>query len=206
MNDINQNVPKTDGTELSRLASQLTRDRQAILAADTNEIYKTIVTDNRPKVSEEIFIKYFLEPFSNFKNIEINSPEIARWIDIAGNFYGEVDIVDKHGSVICTCPSIYQPLSIDSELDNVNFTNIARDFINKSNHFAASGINYLYGGLNYIGQSLHGNTEDNVNKWASILQYFNTKVNGGKPSLAIANNKPSTLEQKENFEEYMEFE
>lgn len=200
-------IPKTDGNELNRLAGQLTRDRQAVLAADTNEIFKTIVIDTRPKVSEEIFIKYFLEPFSNFNHLEVNSPEIARWIDIAGNFYGEVDIVDKHGGVICTCPSIYQPLQIDDELQNVNFTNMARDFINRSNHFAASGLNYLYGGLNYIGQSLHSDTENNVNKWASILQYFRAKANGTKPSLALTNNKPIIkLEEKNTFEEYMEFE
>lgn len=204
---MSNEIPKTDSNDLNRLANQLTRDRQAILAADTNEIFKTIVIDTRPKVSEAIFIKYFLEPFSNFSSLEVNSPEIARWIDIAGNFYGEVDIVDEKGLVICTCPSIYQPLKIDEELQNINFTNMARDFINRSNHFAASGINYLYGGLNYIGQSLHGDTENNVNKWASILQYFRAKANGTKPSLALSNSKViPRLEEKNTFEEYMEFE
>lgn len=204
---MNNELPKTDTNELNKLAGQLTRDRQAILAADTDEIYKTIVTDAKPKVSEEIFIKFFLEPFTNFKRLEPNSPEIARWIDIAGSFYGEVDIIDSKGTIICTCPSIYNPLQIDSELDNVNFTNMARDFINRSNHFAASGINYLYGGLNYISQSLHEDTTNNVNKWSSILQYFNSKVNGGKPSFGLPSS-PTDIKKLSapNLEEYMDFD
>ncbi len=205
---MSNEIPKTDGNELNRLAGQLTRDRQAVLAADTNEIFKTIVIDTRPKVSEEIFIKYFLEPFSNFNRLEVNSPEIARWIDIAGSFYGEVDIVDNQGTVICTCPGIYKPLAIDSNINNIDFTNVAREFINKSNHFLASGTHYLHSALNYVDTNLHENTKDTINTWATILKYFRDKRDGIKPTLAVAN-KPvdvkKTFELPDDLSDFIEY-
>ena len=200
------NVSEVNKNELEALASKLSADRRALMSADTDVIYNTIVNDARPKVSEKIFIQYFLEPFSNFNSLKADSPDIARWIDLAGSFYGEVDIVDVQGVVICTCPGIYKPLEIDSNVNNIDFTNVAREFINKSNHFLASGTSYLHSALNYVGTNLHENTKDNINNWASILKYFKDKRDGIKPSLALKDNKTTfTKPQDINLNDYMEF-
>ncbi len=205
MSDI---ISQTNKNELELLASRLSNDRRAMLSADTDIIYNTIVKDNRPKVNEKIFIQYFLEPFSNFTKVPADSPDIARWIDIAGSFYGEVDIVDNQGTVICTCPGIYKPLAIDSNINNIDFTNVAREFINKSNHFLASGTHYLHSALNYVDTNLHENTKDTINTWATILKYFRDKRDGIKPTLAVAN-KPvdvkKTFELPDDLSDFIEY-
>lgn len=200
------NISEVNKNELESLASMLSSDRRALMSADTDVIYNTIVNDTRPKVNEKVFIQYFLEPFSNFNTLEAGSPDIARWIDIAGSFYGEVDIIDNSGLVICTCPGIYRPLQIDSNVNNIDFTNVAREFINKSNHFLASGTAYLHSALNYVSTNLHEDTKDNVNNWASILKYFRDKRDGNKPSLALKDNKTTLTKQQDiDLTEFMEF-
>ena len=195
MSDV---ISQTNKNELEQLAAKITTDRRAILSADTDVIYNTIVNDARPKVNEKIFIQYFLEPFSNFNKLPAESPDIARWIDIAGSFYGEVDIVDNQGTVICTCPGIYKSLDIDSNVNNIDFTSVAREFMHRSNHFLASGTHYLNSALNYVGTNLHENTKANINNWNTILKYFRDKRDGIKPTLAIADTKQASV--KKQFE------
>ena len=89
---MSNEIPKTDGNELNRLAGQLTRDRQAVLAADTNEIFKTIVIDTRPKVSEEIFIKYSVKTNASTTSLvcscrNIQNSEFSNSGSVHGNEY-----------------------------------------------------------------------------------------------------------------------
>ena len=201
---MESNVPMRDKNELTIIANTISSERRLALAADTDEIYNTIVNSTRAKISEKIFIDYFLEPFSSAKALASDSPDLARWVDLAGGFFNEVDIVDEQNNVVCTCPPIMKPLKIDEQVDNINFTNMAREYIHKTNHIKASGVNYLYGAINQIAHSMSPDTLDSINKWTSIINFYQDKINGKKPTIGVVK-QLSSKQTEEELLDYIEF-
>lgn len=168
----NLNVPNTKET--------------VALAEELNAFFTEAAKDHA-KLPEFIFKEHFLNFFKELPNIQPDRagryPEkytalYAKWIELAGNEYNPVDIIDNNGKTIYTVPGIMAKPNLD--LVRNNNTNVG-EIVTKANahtqYLPEKGTRYLEGTLGKITNGLDNSEQKNmVKEWNNILKRYDIKT------------------------------
>jgi len=132
---------------------------------------------NKPNaiIPEVVFVEYFLEFFKNGAEGGVNTTLGLKWIELAGSPFSPVDVVDGEGNVRYTIPGLVARPDANSELNNINFSKIADNYILKSNRLVAEADNYLHTELSGIDKKVEGkNVDQAVNGWRKTLTRYDS--------------------------------
>lgn len=162
--------------ELEKLSDAFAEGKKKIIKDEMDIIHQAIVTDTKAKMPESVFVSNFLEPFKNLSSLENDNLAVKQWILISGSPYAQVDIIDGKGNVVHTTPSlIARPVILEEKMNNIDFKDVSINFINKTNHVVASGVNYLKTELSVVEQNITANTDASIKQWEHITTYYTKK-------------------------------
>lgn len=141
-------------------------------------VFEGMLTFERNKVPESIFVNYFLPRFVNLNNINGVDPRnhIVEWISIAGSPMAEVSVVsDSTGEELFVVPAYLSTNHLSVGNGDTDCATILKMYEAMSRNIPKSGANYL---INALGgkaeQMLSTNTlEESVARWQAIFRRYN---------------------------------
>lgn len=96
--------------------------KQADLLSSINQVHDTLTNLanlTKPRISEEVFLKYFLPYLSGDLNLSDKVDELRdNWIKVAGNLTSPIDIMSATSEVLFTVPPMVRSDFINSNNDN----------------------------------------------------------------------------------------
>ena len=151
------------------------------IAEQTSNIYDSLVgVKVNSQLPEDIFRGYFLPHFSGHQPISKNSQVFAEWISIAGTPTSEVDIIDQHGQVLFTVPSLFDTRVIDTVKRDVgnSIADIYSQFDLKSTNIPSVANNYLNRELSKKLSILDTDVkhDDVTKRWIDIFHRYGLEV------------------------------
>lgn len=170
------------------------------LLEEMKDIEQSLVVEKKnPTLPEFVFKEYFLEFFRSYhkltKHDKDNAPLYAKWLELAGSEYGEVDIVDNEGNVLYTTPGLLARPKIN--FDHTAATKIdklADDAINKYNRTPTESANSI---INKINKTMPNLIEEastyEAAKWDSILKKYKTDEDKAKREVVFKKRRISKV-------------
>ena len=127
------------------LAAKALIQKNTAIQHEMNRVYSDLVVSQpKGKLSEEVFVQYFL-PFFSGKSPEGSDKKMGEWIGVAGNATAEVDIVDQRGEVLFTVPSMMNSNALDISNRKVGDTigEMVSNYKLREAHIPVTGQNYI---------------------------------------------------------------
>jgi len=104
--------------------------------------YSGLVEDQpKGKLSEKIFVQYFLPYFSG--KTPITEEVINQWVSVAGGMTREVDIVDGKGEFLFTVPALYDTGTVTVRDDKISIFDVVSTANLHNERVPGSGDPYI---------------------------------------------------------------
>lgn len=167
----------TQYEELKQQTDDIVVQEKHYIAETIEGIETDLSKDSKAKLPEFVFKQYFLDFFKDYHKLSANdkdkSPLYAKWVELAGSEYNEVDVIDSNGEVIFTTPGLLAKPVVDfARARQSRVNDIANDAklhnrtdIEKTN-FINSKITSIMNGM----ITVDNNTE--AKRWSKILKRF----------------------------------
>jgi len=166
----------SDIIDLKSAASKINSNKKQELANYIGGVHEEIVmSHNNAKLPEDVFKEYFLDFFQNGDVDNINTPLMAKWIELSGSPYNEVDVYNNQGNVMYTVPPVLaRPTIGDKPITNVDFSNIAGTYKLKANRLTQDADKYLNNKLNGLEKQVVSDSQDTlIRDWHNIFSLYN---------------------------------
>jgi len=167
-------MPNNDD-KLAAAAAAAQQQQQMVTDASVAQLHKELVTNiSNAILPEAIFVEYFLDMFLHPEK-HIESTLRSKWVELAGGYYNEVDVVGNDGNKIFTVPGLMlaDAISHDS-IKGYDFPSIASYYSMKKSITSAQATNYLSGILSGVADAVRPNVEAHIARWSTIFERYAT--------------------------------
>lgn len=165
--------------ELKSMTNQInTPDVNYNTAMVKNLEAELLTANENAKLPEFIFKAHFLDFFKNYHSLTIqdknNSPLYAKWLELAGSEYGEVDIIDDKGETIFTTPGLFVKPNVDFDrASQIRVNDMAANSAQRYNRTPAESSNYLTSKVSSImGGMVQVDSNVALKRWDKILKRY----------------------------------
>lgn len=137
-----------------------------------------IINNENAKLPEFIFKEHFLDFFKNYHGLtrqdKDNSPLYAKWLELAGSEYGEVDIIDDKGETVFTTPGLFTKPTVDFDrARQIRVNDMAVDSTQKYNRTPAESSNYITSKVTSIMNGMvQVDSAEATRRWSKILKRY----------------------------------
>lgn len=159
------------------------KKRQLKIYNDMMENNEILFRNSIPiEVFEHVFLNYFRNINNNQDNEDIKNNDhlLKKWLEIAGSYYNEVDLVNSHGDVVLVVPALTPKPNVNiNGLSNHYITNIGEDIINESRYSNIAAENKMreaFITMPHVFMNDQHLKEAEL-KWKAIFMYFNKEDN-----------------------------
>lgn len=160
--------------------SELMETPEAAMAIRTaNFLEKTILKkEENAKVPETVFKEYFLDFFRNYnKDTEPTDSDnalYAKWLELAGSEYNEVDVINDKGETVFTTPALLTVPTIDyKKALDMGINQTAVEALQNRNRTPAESINYVNSQVSrFMAGAVSVDTRDETARWEKILKKY----------------------------------
>jgi len=168
--------------KLEEISKTMKNNGMAELMDVMSNIYEeTVVGKKNSTLPEVVFVEYFLDFFKSGMTTPDKDLKYAKWIELSGSPYNEVDIIDLDSKIIFTVPPLYAKPAIDPSIIDINFSNIGSTYIMKSNRLQTDADNYLNEKLQPVANKINDDSAAIVARWQEIFKrYTQPEVNTTK--------------------------
>ena len=161
----------SDG-KLKALATELENGDLKLLKESIDELDNALSMDEfivKAKMPEVIFKEAFLPTIAGIE--KDNGVAMMKYIEYAGGPYREVDIVDKDGNTLYTCPPVYNR-SVNDGNRRLPYSQIASTYELKRARMAIEGTNYLHNVSVNISDSVVIEETSSEYVWGKIVNKY----------------------------------
>ena len=174
--------------KLKALATELENGDLKLLKDSIDELDNALSMDEfivKAKMPEAIFKEAFLPTIAGME--KDNGVAMMKYIEYAGGPYREVDIVDKDGNTIYTCPPVYNR-SVNDNNRRLPYSQIASTYELKKARMAVEGNNYLHNVSANISDSVVIEETSSGFIWGKIVdRYYKEDIATNNTNLTEAN-------------------
>ena len=161
----------SDG-KLHKISTEMENNDLKLLKESIDELDNALQTDEyilKAKMPEVIFKEAFLPTIAG-KEID-NGVAIMKYIEYAGGPYREVDIIDRDGNTLFTCPPIYNR-SINDVNKRMPYSQIAGTYELKKARLAMEANNYMENVAVGIANTITIEETSSEFKWGKIVDRY----------------------------------
>jgi len=159
--------------KLEEISKTMKQNGMGELMEVMSNIYtETVAAKKKSTLPEVVFVEYFLDFFKSGMSTPDKDLKYAKWVELSGSPYNEVDIIDLDSNVIFTVPPLYAKPKIDPSIIDINFSNIGSTYIMKSNRLQADADNYLNDKLHPVSEKISDDSEEIVARWKEIFDRY----------------------------------
>ncbi len=158
--------------ELKEIAKSMETNEMKELATHIDDLASAFETEEnvrKAKLPEKVFEEFFLPNLNG--DDENNGVALMKYVEYAGGPYNEVDIIDKDGSTLFTCPPLYNR-STGENKSNIPYSEIAGTYELKKARLAAEADNYMHSVAGGINDSITIEESSSEFKWNKIFDRY----------------------------------
>ena len=190
---MSNNIPKVKPLDPSNL-SPIAKARWTEVSKRISTLNKA-VNNARPlrTITETFFISRFLPYFAGEEKPENMAEMRSLWLQVAGDVYGEVEILDKENKVVQVVPPLGNRATLkmlDKTADN-DFALLATKAVAKGSLSTDLGDHILLEGLNKTvatRKELSSTNAELTTRWEALLKHYGKGFKNGQSSIGGASN------------------
>lgn len=183
------------GDTLKQIAANLQNEDMAVLKANIDDLDKALEQDSfmvKAKLPEQLFKEVFLPAITGVdKN---GGVAVMKYIEYAGGPYREVDVVDKNGKTLFTCPPMYNRSDTKNN-NNIPYSQIASTYELKKARMANEANRYMQDVAGGISRNIVIEESSSEFKWNKIVERYTLPSNQEQ---SISDNIESVANDNEN--------
>ena len=119
----------------------------------------------KPITFPELVFNQVFKDFFNAKNVSSDDVTLLKWLEIAGNVYTPVNLVDADGNVVGVVPPILNRATVDN---GVNIVGMTQHYDLVKNRHAGSATKHLNHMTTVIGDSITVDKEYTKSDWDKV--------------------------------------
>jgi len=190
-------------SELKEIAAAMNNTATEELKSHIDELDLALsVAPKKARMPEHVFKEHFMTPLAKEKNGIAH----MKYIEYAGGPYSEVDIIDNSGTVLYTCPPLYNRSNVDDNAKNLPLAQIAGTYELKKARMESEATNYMNEVVVGINNNVKIDESDASFKWSKIYSRY---VEEEKNTSTVKNEAPvstPTSTQDEDLESYIVYD
>jgi len=165
--------------ELKAIADDIETAERKELTTHIDELTEALSETNMPKAKlpESVFKEFFLPALSGEESD--NRVAVMKYIEYAGTAYSEVDIIDKTGNVLFTCPPLYDRSINKANSPTIPYTEIAGTYELKKSRMVVEANNYMTEVVGNIRTDVDIDKTSGKERWQEIFKGYKEET---KPS------------------------
>ena len=175
-------MSNTENNSLAAAAESARIAKLDRMHTEIRELAEAISEVDNAVIPESVYIEYFLEYFRDPVKYA-DTPLRAKWTELAGNVYSEVDVLDVEGAVLFTVPGLlpqqYSKLT-DTSIDYAEIIAKYRGLLRVSEVQAEQ---YLTTSLSTASSTVHADIAMHVARHNSIIARYDKLDTGVNPTV-----------------------